>query len=81
MSKRNRLPIDPLYHVEAQSLKRNEARRIGRYALSPFNRAARYPLDEFEWERKQQRELVVLDFVMYSVFVVILICLIAVVVR
>lgn len=52
----NRLPIDPLYHVEAQSLKRNEARRLARHSLPAFNRAARFPLDaEAAWNERWRR--------------------------
>lgn len=79
MSKR--LPIDPLYHVKARSLKRSEARRVQRNTLQPFNRATLWPVEAVRVEQHQRRVLAALDIAFFVVMLIVAVCLVAVVLR
>lgn len=64
----------------AQPLKPREFRRVQRNALPPVDRAALWPLDRFELERRQRRELFWLDCALGVVWGLIALCVIAVIV-
>ena len=71
-----RLPIDPLYTVQVQSLGRRESRRIARHTLARFDRAGMYQTDYAEWERHTLREIALLDILLTVEFVTIAVLLI-----
>lgn len=65
----------------AQPLKPREAKRVRRNALLPVDRAVMWPVERFELERQQRRELFYLDCVLGVIWGLIGLCLIGVIMR
>lgn len=74
-----RLPIDPLYSASPQPLTRAEKKRMAHYDRPFVTRSCPYPVDRFVAERKQRRELLILDVALAIEWVIIVLCLVKVI--
>lgn len=76
---KNDWPLSPLYQPSPQALKPRDLKRFRRHSLPSLERVMLTQIDRFELERRQRRELFLLDCACVVMFAIIAVCLIGVV--